>query len=119
MAQQKPKYDHYENALFLDDPVQANNNRRPRVCAPKIGTEPRMAGHHDNANPGPQYMYLKMSDGTVMPEVGSLDAQADSMHRASKNQVPPSKNYKIPTHMQMRLLVNTTMQVQSSLMVKT
>jgi len=55
----KPKYDFYENALFLDDPVQANNNRRPRVAAPKIGTEPRMAGAHDNANPGPQYMVNK------------------------------------------------------------
>ena len=53
MAQEKPKYDFYENALFLDDPIQANNNRRGRVCAPKIGTEPRMAGAHDNANPGP------------------------------------------------------------------
>lgn len=56
VPQQKPKYDFYENALFLDDPIQANNNRRPRVCAPKIGTEPRMNGGHDNANPGPQYM---------------------------------------------------------------
>lgn len=56
MPQEKPKYDFYENALFLDDPIQANNNRRGRVCAPKIGTEPRMAGAHDNANPGPQYM---------------------------------------------------------------
>jgi hypothetical protein len=53
MTQEKPKYDFYENALFLDDPIQANNNRRLRVCAPKIGTEPRMAGPHDNANPGP------------------------------------------------------------------
>lgn len=56
MAVEKPKYDFYENALFLDDPVEANNNRRPRVCAPKIGTEPRFAAAHDNANPGPQYV---------------------------------------------------------------
>lgn len=56
IPQEKPKYDFYENALFLDDPIQANNNRRPRVAAPKIGTEPRMAAAHDNANPGPQYL---------------------------------------------------------------
>jgi len=40
---EKPKYDHYENALFLDDPIQADNNKRPRVCAPKIGTQPRVS----------------------------------------------------------------------------
>jgi len=51
---QKPKYDFYENAIFIDDPVEANNSRRPRVCAAKIGTEPRFDnGIHDNANPGP------------------------------------------------------------------
>lgn len=38
----KPKYDHYANDMFLDDPVAANLRRRPRACAPKIGTEPRM-----------------------------------------------------------------------------
>ena len=42
METQKPKYDFYENALFLDDPIQADNNRKPKTCAPKIGTEPRM-----------------------------------------------------------------------------
>lgn len=52
----KPKFDHYENVLFFDEPTHADNGRRARVCAPKIGTEPRMqAGIHDNANPGPQY----------------------------------------------------------------
>lgn len=39
----KPKYDFYENALFLDDPITADNNKRPRCCAPKIGTEPRVS----------------------------------------------------------------------------
>ena len=53
---EKPKYDFYENALFLDDPTTADHNRRPRVRAPKIGTEPRFSALHDNANPGPQYM---------------------------------------------------------------
>ena len=53
----KPKFDHYENVLFFDEPTQADNGRRNRVCAPKIGTEPRMqAGRNENANPGPQYM---------------------------------------------------------------
>lgn len=56
IPQEKPKYDFYENALFLDDPNQAANNVKPRTCAPKVGTEPRMFGAHDNANPGPQYM---------------------------------------------------------------
>ena len=39
----KPKYDFYENALFLDDPIQADLNRKGRACAPKIGTEPRVS----------------------------------------------------------------------------
>jgi hypothetical protein len=68
MAVSKPKYDFYENALFLDDPIQANNNRRPRVCAPKIGTEPRMAGMHDNANPGPQYLVTDKPEFKNEPE---------------------------------------------------
>lgn len=42
MAVEKPKYDFYENALFLDDPIQADLNRKSRTCAPKIGTEPRV-----------------------------------------------------------------------------
>ena len=41
VGEDKPKYDFYENALFLDDPVEADVNRKPRVLAPKIGTEPR------------------------------------------------------------------------------
>ena len=41
VGEDKPKYDFYENALFLDDPVEADVNRKPRVRAPKIGTEPR------------------------------------------------------------------------------
>ena len=42
MGVDKPKYDFYENAAFLDDPVQADLSRKPRVNAPKIGTEPRV-----------------------------------------------------------------------------
>lgn len=38
VAQDKPKYDFYENALFLDDPIEADNARRDRCKAPKIGT---------------------------------------------------------------------------------
>jgi len=34
----KPKYDFYENALFLDDPLEADLSRKMRVKAPKIGT---------------------------------------------------------------------------------
>lgn len=30
MAEIKPKYDFYENALFLDDPIQADLNRKGR-----------------------------------------------------------------------------------------
>jgi len=59
----KPKFDHYENVLFYDDAPMADNLRRHRVCAPKIGTEPRMvAGMHDNATPGPQYMINQRPD---------------------------------------------------------
>ena len=38
----KPKYDFYENAIFLDDPISADHTRKPKCTAPKIGTEPRM-----------------------------------------------------------------------------
>lgn len=55
MAEEKPKYDFYENALFLDDPIQADLNRKKRTCAPKIGTEPRMQPNNLEQNPGPQY----------------------------------------------------------------
>lgn len=55
MQVEKPKYDFYENALFLDDPIQADHNRKNRTCAPKIGTEPRMQPNNLEQNPGPQY----------------------------------------------------------------
>ena len=42
MGVDKPKYDFYENAAFLDDPTQADLSRKPRCNAPKIGTEPRV-----------------------------------------------------------------------------
>ena len=41
VGEDKPKYDFYENALFLDDPVEAALNRKKRCLAPKIGTQPR------------------------------------------------------------------------------
>ena len=44
VGEDKPKYDFYENALFLDDPIEACIGRKARVCAPKIGTEPRFHG---------------------------------------------------------------------------
>ena len=50
---QKPKYDFYENALFLDDPVEADNNRKERCKAPKIGTEPRFTNGNLDSKPGP------------------------------------------------------------------
>ena len=55
MPPEKPRYDFYENALFLDDPIQADLNRKGRTCAPKIGTEPRMQPNNLEQNPGPQY----------------------------------------------------------------
>lgn len=30
IGEDKPKYDFYENALFLDDPVEADLNTKPR-----------------------------------------------------------------------------------------
>ena len=39
----KPKYDFYENDMFLDDPINADLKRKKKVCAPKIGTEPRVS----------------------------------------------------------------------------
>ena len=42
MGSDKPKYDFYENAMFLDDPLNADLARKPKCTAPKIGTEPRV-----------------------------------------------------------------------------
>ena len=43
MGKDKPRYDFYENNMFLDDPIQADLNRKARCNAPKIGTEPRVS----------------------------------------------------------------------------
>lgn len=53
VGEDKPKYDFYENALFLDDPIEADVNRKPRCLAPKIGTEPRFQASSAEAYPGP------------------------------------------------------------------
>ena len=42
MGVDKPKYDFYENAAFLDDPISADLAQKPKCNAPKIGTEPRV-----------------------------------------------------------------------------
>ena len=55
VGEDKPKYDFYENALFLDDPIEADQSRKPRTLAPKIGTQPRFQGNNLEQNPGPQY----------------------------------------------------------------
>jgi hypothetical protein len=52
-AEVKPKYDFYENALFLDDPVEADLSRKRRPLAPKIGTEPRFSSGQADYKPGP------------------------------------------------------------------
>ncbi len=39
----KQKYDFYDNAAFLDDPLQADKTRKPKAVAHKIGTEPRVS----------------------------------------------------------------------------
>jgi hypothetical protein len=43
MGRDKAKYDFYENAMFLDDPLQADLSRKEKCKAPKIGTEPRVS----------------------------------------------------------------------------
>jgi len=53
VGEDKPRYDFYDNALFLDDPVEADIGRKARVLAPKVGTEPRFSGSNLEANPGP------------------------------------------------------------------
>jgi hypothetical protein len=55
IGEDKPKYDFYENALFLDDPMEADLSRKARCLAPKIGTQPRFASSNLEHNPGPQY----------------------------------------------------------------
>ena len=42
MGKDKPRFDFYENNMFLDDPIQADLARKERCAAPKIGTEPRV-----------------------------------------------------------------------------
>lgn len=42
MGKDKPRFDFYENNMFLDDPMQADLTRKARCAAPKIGTEPRV-----------------------------------------------------------------------------
>ena len=56
VGEDKPKYDFYENALFLDDPLEADISRKARCLAPKIGTQPRFSGNNLEHNPGPQYL---------------------------------------------------------------
>jgi len=55
MGESKAKYDFYENDRFLDDPIEADNTRKTKCLAPKIGTEPRFASQTLEKNPGPQY----------------------------------------------------------------
>jgi hypothetical protein len=43
MGKDKPRFDFYENNMFLDDPMQADLSRKGRCAAPKIGTEPRVS----------------------------------------------------------------------------
>ena len=43
MSKDKPKYDFYENNMFLDDPMAADLSRKEKCKAPKIGTEPRVS----------------------------------------------------------------------------
>ena len=45
MGKDKPRYDFYENNMFLDDPMAADLTRKGRCAAPKIGTEPRVSNH--------------------------------------------------------------------------
>jgi hypothetical protein len=52
-AHDKAKYDFYENAAFLDDPMNADLSRKPKCLAPKIGTEPRMQMNTLEQTPGP------------------------------------------------------------------
>ena len=52
-GEEKPKYDFYENALFLDDPIEADLSRKKRTLAPKIGTEPRFSNGQTDSKPGP------------------------------------------------------------------
>ncbi len=42
MGKDKPRFDFYENNMFLDDPMNADLTRKARCAAPKIGTEPRV-----------------------------------------------------------------------------
>ena len=42
MDNDKPRYDFYENNMFLDDPMAADLSRKEKCKAPKIGTEPRV-----------------------------------------------------------------------------
>lgn len=53
MVATKVPYDFYKNDRFYDDPENADKVRKPAVCAPKIGTEPRMQTVTYEKTPGP------------------------------------------------------------------
>jgi hypothetical protein len=55
MKPTKPKYDFYENDRFFDDPIEADQNRKKKVLAPKFGTEPRFPVNTFEKSPGPGY----------------------------------------------------------------
>ena len=52
MGPTKPRYDHYESNMFIDDPVSADLKRKKKVLNTKIGTEPRMTASSLEGNPG-------------------------------------------------------------------
>lgn len=69
MTEDKPKYDHYNQVLFNDDPLSADLSRKPSCCAPKIGTEPRMQENmSSNITPGPQYLVKQKPDSKKAPD---------------------------------------------------
>ena len=56
MKEVKPRYDYYDQHLFLDDPITSDISRRPSALSPKIGCEGRMGPVTDlhEERPGPQ-----------------------------------------------------------------
>jgi hypothetical protein len=65
----KPKFDHYNVNMFLDDPDAANLKRKKRWCPPKFGTEPRIPPTALASNPGPaQYSAKDKPELVKLPQ---------------------------------------------------
>jgi hypothetical protein len=88
----KPKYDHYENDRFFDDPLKADIERKGRVLAPKFGTEPRMPVNTFEKIPGPQYLPNEKPEKEIAPKYTFGFRRTKGNQNALVNQTSTTKS---------------------------